>query len=312
MVLPNEYLRDQDWNELDSEIRTQIHCQAGRFVRQDDMEDFVQDVILTAWKNRARLDEDFGGVKRKKVEQVGAWVNGITQFKLKEYFEKSKRHGISVSGYDDNVLNAVDSCTLLPTDRLELNEMQRFLSESFATCGSKTLQAVMLQLNGCSGQEIADQLGWTRDAVYARLSRFNKKLKHMAREFSIDQLEVVYCSSISLSQVFSDAIQKRTISSCRYGIENSVANYGNLLDMTNCVETSTADQLKLARYTIEEDVELSRDDKKYVVDELNHLTMELTTPSPDQGSMMKNWKRIKIVTPRVAKIIQVVVGENTR
>ena len=252
MVLPNEYLRDQDWNELDSEIRTQIHCQAGRFVRQDDMEDFVQDVILTAWKNRARLDEDFGGVKRKKVEQVGAWVNGITQFKLKEYFEKSKRHGISVSGYDDNVLNAVDSCTLLPTDRLELNEMQRFLSESFATCGSKTLQAVMLQLNGCSGQEIADQLGWTRDAVYARLSRFNKKLKHMAREFSIDQLEVVYCSSISLSQVFSDAIQKRTISSCRYGIENSVANYGNLLDMTNCVETSTADQLKLARYTIEE------------------------------------------------------------
>lgn len=142
-----------------------------------EAEDVVQETYVIAWQTMHRL---------RDATKVKSWLSGIVRHRAKDVL-RSRRRRPSVSldvaavGETLQALEGEDDDALA---RLQQQDAQRVLQQALADIPERfRLPLLLKEVDGLSGQEIADFLGIPVGTVESRATRGRQKLaRRLARE----------------------------------------------------------------------------------------------------------------------------------
>ena len=145
---------EEAFGELYKMFAPMVHGILLARLPRDEVADIVQEVFIAAYKNLKTLRDK---------NAVGAWLAMIARNRANEFFRSAK----PTEELPENL-----TCKEVPkTEAREILEAIRALPETYR----ETL--VLRLVEGMTGQEIADKIGFTPDSVRVNLHRGMKLLR---------------------------------------------------------------------------------------------------------------------------------------
>lgn len=157
--------------------------QCGLTLPRHDIEDIMQDVLKSIWKNN-RLEDV------KNTRSIPYWLSIVAGNSAIGYIRRLKRRGllntVSLSGAADDpeLPNLFYPNAELPPDELSRKEISEKILSAIDSLGDK--EKLVLKLNVFHGKkyrEIAEILNMPRGTVSSYLNRSKEKLKNDLKDF---------------------------------------------------------------------------------------------------------------------------------
>jgi RNA polymerase sigma-70 factor (ECF subfamily) len=144
-----------------------------------DREDLVQDVFIVAYRRLASFD---GG-------NPAGWLYQIARRKVRDYRSLAwVKHffGVSRQPLVDTTLQTLTG----PLDQLEIREKAAFLQELLGSLNLEQRAAfVLFEIEGLSGEEIAQLQAVPINTVWARIYKARRKLVHAVERLEREALQ---------------------------------------------------------------------------------------------------------------------------
>jgi RNA polymerase sigma-70 factor (ECF subfamily) len=145
--------------------------------RGADVDDMLQDVFVIALRRRAAL---------MRADSPRSWLYGIA---LNVAAVRRRNHAVwSFLGLDKAEALAAEPGA---HERLELAEAEAMLTTALGRIGARKREVyVLYELDGLSGQEIAQAVGCTLNTVWSRLRHARQELEAICRELASNPIDM--------------------------------------------------------------------------------------------------------------------------
>lgn len=134
---------------------------------QNYQEECINDIVFAIWKHIDRYDEDKSSFKN--------WVAGISKFKAIDYSRKYLKH----QNYEDiDTLNIKEDKDI--HEEITKHEISKELDDMLSQLKDKDKELfINLYIKGHELDEVAADMGVSKDYLYNRVSRGKKKLRDL-------------------------------------------------------------------------------------------------------------------------------------
>jgi RNA polymerase sigma-70 factor (ECF subfamily) len=134
------------------------------------LDECYDDVFISLWFNMDCFDDEKGSLK--------SWIVSITKYKAIDIKRKISSHNKTFE-YKDEVTNIKNDCSL---ENIENNKL---IEDLLNTLEDKDREIFLKRyLIGISIEEIAQELGYSKEYIYTRISRAGKKMRRMAGDIN--------------------------------------------------------------------------------------------------------------------------------
>lgn len=136
---------------------------------KESIEDCYSEVFTAIWFNIDCYNSEKGSFKN--------WIIAITKYKAIDIKNKNLKHNQTIE-YNDELVNNEEN-------ELERVENLELINELLNSLNNKD-RAIFLKryLRGDSVKEISEELGYSEEYIYTRISRARKKLKKIVGEIN--------------------------------------------------------------------------------------------------------------------------------
>lgn len=159
----------------------QIYSTALMFTKSPELsEDLSQDIFVRIWVKREQL---------AKIEQFDNFLFITARNLIFDHLRKKVFGG----GYDDYFLEYFKDAALLPDQRLEFKEFENTIREAIDKLPAQQQTAFRLsRFQGLSHEEIAHQMGISRQSVKSYIVRSIVSLRKMIKEHPENPMIVLW------------------------------------------------------------------------------------------------------------------------